>query len=137
MATSRTVTRTANPTSTIKRQPASTSRAYAPHSSNKRAPEYRVDIIESNGIKTEVLTIEDTPEPIPGSSKNQYSHSRYEDSYANEPVAKKRKSDGTHISDQPYPRKRKAEGEPSSHTNGRNESGSSQVSLDSDPLQLF
>ncbi|KAI5481637.1 CMGC/CLK protein kinase [Pseudohyphozyma bogoriensis] len=86
---------------------ASTSGTYT---SRRGAPtDYRIDEVIRDGVKTEVLTIEDTPPPVAGPSGSGTSGSastsmsgRYESYSTTEPALKKRKSDGAHISDQPY-----------------------------------
>lgn len=65
------------------------------------APAYRVETVQVNGKETEVLTIEDTPEPIAGPS-NGARHDLEPTTHRGEPAGKRRKSDGAHISDQPY-----------------------------------
>lgn len=66
-------------------------------------PAYRIEKLQVNGKETEVLTIEDTPEPVAGPS-GYAGESPNEQAPAarGEPSAKRRKSDGAHISDQPY-----------------------------------
>ncbi|KAK4700431.1 dual-specificity kinase, partial [Phenoliferia sp. Uapishka_3] len=93
-------------------------------------PEYRVEQIIRNGVGMEVITIEDSPDPPPrvagpsvGTSASAYASSSRSygtaGQHQQEPAYKKRKSDGMHISDQPY-----AESHPAAYRNGAQEGSS-------------
>ena len=133
---SKVVTRTA--TSTANNGPRQRAAPYpsnyqAPPANNsnytsRRAPapqDYRIDFIEQNGVRTEVLTIEDTPPRAgPSRSNNQLATASTSRTQNDSSQPKKRKSDGAHIGDQPYARKRKTE-QDSVNSQTRHESGSS------------
>lgn len=86
-------------------------RGAAGYNTRQGPPHYSVEHLHVNGKVQEVITIEDTPEPSgaghsnAGGSIASRSGARY-DGYggaaAAEPAAKRRKSDGAHVSDQPY-----------------------------------
>ena len=116
-------------------QPASSS-----NYTSRRAPaapqDYRIDFIEQNGVRTEVLTIEDTPPRAGPSRSNQLATASSSRQQNDSSQPKKRKSDGAHIGDQPYARKRKTEQE-SLNSQTRHESGSSrEVSLAAPPPHI-
>lgn len=139
---SKVVTRTA--TSTANNGPRQRAAPYpsnyqAPPANNsnytsRRAPapqDYRIDFIEQNGVRTEVLTIEDTPPRAgPSRSNNQLATASTSRTQNDSSQPKKRKSDGAHIGDQPYARKRKTE-QDSVNSQTRHESGSSREAASS------
>ncbi|KAK4058281.1 serine threonine protein kinase CMGC group [Microbotryomycetes sp. JL221] len=81
------------------------SRRAPPTSTHRPAPTmYRVDRVNVNGKDTEVLTIMDTPEPDDdiNNNGNVYRVKPQYDVQSHVSSNKRRKSDGAHISDNPY-----------------------------------
>lgn len=97
-------------TTTTSRRPRAPAAASTSNYTSRRAPpaSYRVDQVVQNGVATEVITIEDTPPPVAGSSgagaggTHASTSGRYDSQSNYEPPPKKRRNDGAHVSDQPY-----------------------------------
>lgn len=109
----------------VRRQGVST-RAYQAY---YPAPEYTVSTIERNGVRTEVLTIEDTPPPVAGpsgtrngSSRNESSKKRKNEGGENGERASKRAYDEVEVKANGSKNKRKMESDDGRHGSGSSRS---------------